>query len=61
MSELLVDVFYSVFVSGVPPDIAEHQVFLCVLDDVVLYPVTVAGHSSGLNGLSDAGPDGLHP
>ena len=45
MSELL----GVIFVPGIPPDAAEHQVCIGVLDDVFLSPVVVAG------------PDGLHP
>ena len=58
MSELLADAFSAVFVPGIPPNAAEHQVCIGVLDDVFLSPV--AGHLSGLNGSSDAGPDGIH-
>ena len=57
MSELLVDDFSSVFISGIPPD-AEHQFCVGVMDDVLS---SVAGRLTELNGSSPAGLEGLYP
>ena len=59
MNELLVDAFSAVFVPGVSPDVAEHQICVGVFNDVVRSPVACL--LSGLNGLPAAGLDGLHP
>ena len=58
---MLADEFSSVFVEGVHPISAQHQILAACLEEVYVSFENVVKVLFSLNSSSASGPDGLHP